>query len=170
MTMTLTRKARPRPSCLQHLLRCLLCANHLCVSTHGISTNSTRWGLSPCHLQVSRAPGLAGACWSLDRGRAEILLSHLEHDGGKGQLDMTCPPEMHNLMCVAKSFKKQLGYSARGDAQGCGSPAWRPGKIPGGCDAEAFPRQTRMGNGSLGSKKGMGKCPGIFLAYVVHNW
>ena len=61
---------------------------------------------------------------------------------GKGQLHMTCLPEMHNLMCVAKASRNNLDIVLEGGLGAMGAQPGDQGRLPGGCDAEAFPRQT----------------------------
>ena len=92
-------------------------------------------------LQVSRASGLTGAS-GLDREGQKFCYHIWNMMGGKGQLDMTCPPEMHNLMCVAKDSRNNLDIVLEGGLGAVGAQPGDQGRIPGGCDAEAFPRQT----------------------------
>ena len=52
--------------------------------------------------------------------------------GGKGQLDMTCPPEMHNLMCVAKASRNNFDMVLEGGLGAVGAQPGDQGRLPRG--------------------------------------
>lgn len=84
-------------------------------------TISLRWGLSPCFTdEQSPRPYRT---FRSRQGRAEIWLSDLEHDEGKGSFRHELPSRNAQSDVHGKGFKKQFQYSARGRPRGLWGPS-----------------------------------------------